>query len=805
MLRNYLTSAWRNFSRHKAFSAINLFGLTMGITACLLIVQYVYHERSYDQFHENKNDVYRVAQDRYNKGELTTQWAAGCAAVGHALKESFPEVMAASTVRAISGTMSYGDIHFREENMYMVMPDFFKMFSLNILQGDPVEKFDEPFQAMISASTAKKYFGDENPIGKTIHLNERNDFSIMGVFEDLPENTHMKFDWLFSYQTYVNWVGDQVLTAWQWDGFYTYIQLQEGTDQVAFEQKIPALVEERAGEALREYDAGMEFYLQPITDIHLTSDLMMEMEANGNGQYVKFLAIIAIFILIIAWVNYINLSTAKSTERAREVGIRKVMGSFRSQLMRQFLFESLVTNLFAAAVAIGLTYLFLPFFNSLTGQALTMSLYNSPIFWLIFLGTILLGSMLSGLYPAFVLASFQPATVLKGSYASSGQGIILRKLLVGFQFAISLLLIAGTLTVYQQLSFMRNQDLGVDIDQTLVLKAPNISDSTYTEKLSALKTELARPASIKYVTASTSVPGRKAQWNAGGVRRLGEPPSAGNQYRIIGVDYDFIEAYGLEILAGRSFDESFGTDEGSVVFNESATKLMGFQTIEEALDEYIYFWGDTFKIAGVLSDYHHQSLKVAPDPLIFRLIPTSRSFYSVKIQTGDTDANLTQTMAHIEQTWKRFFAGSPMEYFFLDTYFDEQYKNDRHFGKAFAGFALLALIVACLGLFGLSAYSAIQRTKEVGIRKVLGASVMQVVGLLIQEILVLIVLAAIIALPIAWLGLNTWLMDYAYRISLGWVLFVLPVLSLLFIAILTVSYQTLKTARINPVKALRHE
>lgn len=805
MIRNYFTTAWRNFIRHKTFSLINIFGLTLGMAACLLILQYVTHERSYDNFHSNKDDLYRVAQNRYNKGELETAWAAGCGAIGKALRDNFPEVKAVSTVRYLSGTMTYEDRSFREDQMYMVMPDFFSMFDYTILKGNPAESFDQPFQALISESRAKRYFGDEDPVGKTVHLNRRNDFTIVGVFKDVPENSHMKFDWLFSYETYVTWTDGGGLTAWQWDGFYTYIQLHNQVDPAAFEAKIPALVEEQAGEELREYDAGMEFYLQPVDEIHLTSDLMMEMEANGNGEYVRFLMIIAIFILFIAWVNYINLSTAKSAERAREVGIRKVLGSHRASLIRQFLLESLATNLAAAALAVVLAYICLPGFNSLTGQDMTFQLFNSGSFWLMFLGVLLLGSLLSGVYPAFVLASFQPETVLKGSYSASSRGILLRKLLVGFQFGISLLLIAGTLTVYRQLSFMRSQDLGVNIEQTLVLNAPNISDSTYSEKLRALKSELIRDASIESVTASTAVPGRKPGWNAGGVRRVGEPASAANQYRVIGVDYTFIDAFGLNLLDGRTFDESYGTDESTVLFNESAIKLMGFASPEEAMHEDIYFWGDTFKIIGVLSDYHQQSLKVAPDPLIFRLIPSTQSYFSVKINTRNTGESLKASIAHISDTWDRFFPGSPMESFFLDEFFEEQYKNDRTFGQAFASFALLAILVACMGLFGLSAYSASQRTKEVGIRKVMGASSSQIVQLLTREILFLIGWAALLALPLAWYAMDAWLTGYAYRIDLNWTLFILPLLSLVAITLATVSFQTLKTAATDPVVAMRYE
>lgn len=804
MLRHYLTTAWRYFRRNQTFSFINLLGLSIGMAACLLILQYVRYERGYDNFHEEKDNLYRVAQKRFDKGELSTEWAAGCGAIGPALKAEFPEVKAASTVRSLGGTMRYKDNFFRERNMYMVMPDFFKMFTFEVVEGNPEEQFTEPFQAAVSRSTAKRYFGSEDPIGKTITHNGENDFTVVAIFEDIPEQSHMKFDLLFSYQTFISWQGEQVLTAWQWDGFYTYVLLQEGTDQAAFEAKIPALVETQAGERLKEFDAWMSFYLQPVDEIHLTSDLMYEMEANGNGQYVYFLSLIAIFILGIAWVNYINLATAKSTERAKEVGLRKVMGSFRSSLMRQFLVEALLTNTIAAAIAIILARLALPVFNNLTESSFRFEMFSSPGFWALFLAVLLGGSLLSGLYPAFVLSSFKPVSVLKGRYVSSRNGILLRKFLVGFQFAISLLLIAGTITVYRQLAFMRTQDLGVNIDQTLVMRSPDVRDSTYADKLRAFKSELILSADIKGVTASSAVPGRQPGWNAGGIRRIGEGPDQAKQYRVIGADYDYIDAYEIELIEGRSFDESFGTDESKVLFNESAIKVMGFQTNKEALGVDIYFWGDTFEIVGVLADYHHQSLKVTPEPLIFRLFPSPGGFYSAKIQSDDAQS-FQSAVAHVESTWAQFFPATPVDYFFLDTYFDDQYRNDRTFGAAFAAFALLAIIVACLGLFGLTAYAALQRTKEVGIRKVLGASGGQIVQLLSREIIWLVVVAAFIALPLSWFLMQTWLESYAYRIDLDWQLFAWPLLGLLAITLGTVSFQIIRTARLNPVKALRYE
>ncbi len=807
MIKNYFTIALRNLRKNKVFSFINILGLAIGIAACLLILQYVQWELSYDDFHTNKENLYRVKQNRYNKGVLTTEWAAGCGAAGYELKEGFEEVEEYATLRPTAGVVIYkgastGPVRFKEEKMFFATASFLPMFSFDLLQGDESSALEKPYTAVLSQKAAQRYFGSEDPIGQRISVNDDNEYEITGVFQDIPENSHLKFDFLFSYSTYVGWVGEDVLTAWQWDGFYTYLKLKDGTDPQALEAKIPALIDAKAGEELAEYDSDMDFSLQPLTEIHLTSNYMMEAEVNGDKDAVYALLIIAIFIILIAWVNYINLSTAKSVDRAKEVGIRKVMGSQRMQLIRQFMAESVLLNVVAVIIAIILVLASYRYFGTLVGQEITLSLFATPSFWWFLLTIFLVGAFFSGIYPAFILSAFKPVQVLKGKMRTSKNGVVLRKTLVVLQFAASVFLIAGTLIVYQQIMYMQNQDLGVAIDQTLVIEAPSVvDDSVYTDRVEGFKSALTRNSSIQAATASTAVPGNKPGWNAGGIRLVSQDDTESNQYRVMGVDYDFLEAFQLQMVAGRNFSREFSTDESTVLFNESAIKLLGFDEAEKALNEEIFFWGDTFKIVGVIKDYHQESLIANFDPLIFRLMPASRRYFSLKVES----AHLPETIATANQAWDSYFPGNPFNYFFLDDHFNKQYQADLRFGQTFGFFALLAILVACLGLFGLSSFMAVQKTKEIGIRKVLGSSVSGIVALLSKDFIQLVIMASVVSLPIVYLVMQSWLSDYAFRIEIAWWLLLSPVILVMLIALFTISFQTVRAALADPAKSLRYE
>lgn len=801
MIKNYLLVALRNLIRNRISSLVNIIGLAIGMAAFVLIIQYVRFELSYDDFHEKKEVIYRVQQDRYNKGELTTQWAAGCSAVGQALYENFEEVENFTRFQKLDGVFSYGEKKFREEEIYLADTSFFEVFSFRLLKGDLNTILVNPMEMVLSESTARKYFGDSDPVGESLRFNGDLEFRVIGVFEDAPVNSHLKPTIIGSWETMVRFRGAEINTAWQWDGFFNYIQLHPETDYKAFEAKIPAFIEKLRGEEMAEYGSGVVFNLQPLGSIHLHSDFMFEAEPNGNARSVYALILIAIFLVIIAWINFINMSGARSLERAREVGMRKVNGAFRSQLLFQFLLESVLMNLFAIILAVLLVALVHPSFNLLTGVQLDYSMGANSVFWAEVLALFIAGAFLSGIYPALFLSSFKPTTVFQGVSELKVGGLGMRRILVIFQFATSLLLIAGTLTVYTQISFMKNHDLGVDIEDVLVLRGPAVNDSTYSERFSAFKEEMKRSPDIGNVTASIAVPGRQPKWNAGGIRPLSGGSEDGNQYRIIGFDFDFVDFYGLTILEGRNFSEEFGQNSETVLFNESAIELMGFEDMASAINVPILFWGDTFKIVGVVKNYHQEGLKSNQEPLIFRFFEDASSYYSIKVNSGRSQ----DVLAFAEEQWLQFFPLNPFEYFFLEDYYNEQYRNEMQFGRVFGVFAFLAIFIACLGLFGLSSYTTLQRTREIGLRKVLGSSSGKAMILLLRYFTIQVLIAVPIGLGLGYYIMRGWLQNFPFRVGIGWWFFLLPLVMVILITWLTVSSQVIKTANVNPADTLKRE
>ncbi len=805
MLKNYFTSVRRYIARNKAFTTINILGLVIGMSAFMLIGQYVVHETSYDRFWENSDNVYRIHTFRYNKGELSTQWAAGCAGVAPDMKDAFPEVDSYVQMRYGNSLLANGDTFFEDGFVYFSSKDFFKVFGYHLLSGTDSAALDGPNKIVISETIAKKYFGNEDPLGKTLRNGGQDDYEVTGVFKDLPANSHMKINAIMSLDTFAKQIGRKSAADfrdWGWDGWFSYIKLKDNTDVKALGTKLTAWASKHENDTDGiKGDFGVDFKLAALPDIHLDSDFMMEIQPNGSRDTVYFLSVIAVLIIIIAWINYINLSTAKSIERAREVGVRKVMGGFRSQLVQQFLSEAVLLNVIAVSVAIVAVIILIPWFGQLTGRPIGFELFSQPLFWIFTIVLIITGSLFSGLYPAFVLSSYKPVDVLKGRFSKTSQGALFRKGMVVIQFVASITLIVGTYTVFQQISFMRNQKLGVDIDQTLIINSPAIADSTYENKFQAFRETLIKYPEIKSFASSSSVPGRQPDWNAGGIRRLSQRKEESNQYRIIMMDHEFIPAYGLQVAAGRAFSGEVSNEWRNVMMNESASKLMGFKQPEDGINDQIYFWGDTFRIVGVLKDFHQESLKKSVEPLIFRYNIATHGYYSAKMDV----ANVQETIQRIERVWKEFYPGSPFSYFFLDDHYNEQYKADQQFGKAFGLFSGLAIFVACLGLFGLSSLMAIQRTKEIGVRKVLGASVGSILTLVSKDLLILIGIAIVVATPISWYVMTEWLQGFATRVNLTVITFALPCLGVLAVAALTISIHTLKAARTNPVSSLRYE
>lgn len=801
MFRNYLLVAIRNLFRNRVSSLVNILGLTIGMAASVMIIQYVRFELSYDDLHEKADQIFRVQQDRYEKGLISTQWAAGCSAVGQALYENFEEVENFTRFQIINGVFSFGESKFREERIYMADTSFFEVFSFRILKGDSYSALRNPMEMLVSETTALKYFGNRDPIGHSLRYNGGPEIEIIGVFEDPPVNSHLKPEIVVSWETVVQLRGPEVNTAWLWDGYFNYLQLHPEADYKELESKIPPFVEEMIGEDMERYGMGAIYNLQPLRSIHLHSDFMYEAEPNGNARSVYALIVIAIFLIVIAWINYVNLSSARSLERAREVGMRKVTGAQRKQLLGQFLFESFLVNLVSIALAVILVLLIGPSFNLLTGEQLEFSLATNPGFWSAMVLIFLSGSLLSGIYPALFLSSFKPTTVFQGISELKVGGLGIRRILVIFQFCISLLLIAGTLTVYIQITFMKNHDLGVDIEDVMVLRGPSVNDSTYGETFSAFVSELERNPDIEMVAASTDIPGRQPGWNAGGIRLLSQGDDESNQYRIVGFDFQYVDFYGLTILEGRNFSEEFGQNSETVLLNESAVQLMGFEDFTSAMNVPIFFWGDTFNIVGVVKNYHQEGLKTEYEPLIFRFFQYPSNYYSIKVNPDKTDEILTL----LEEQWHLFFPQNPYEYFFLEDYYDEQYKNETRFGKIFGLFAFLAIFIACLGLFGLSSFTTLQRTREIGLRKVLGSSSGNAALLLLRFFVIQVLIAVPVGLGLGYYIMNGWLQNFAYRVGIGWWFFLVPLFLVLMITLLTVGSQVLKTANVNPADSLRHE
>lgn len=805
MIKNYFKIAWRNVIRQKGYSAINIFGLAIGIAACLLILQYVYFELSFENFQANKDSVYRVQQDRYDNGKLSTQWAAGAFAAGSSFKDAIPEIEDyVKLVKTRSAVTEAENQPLKIENVFFAGQSYFNIFTSPLLQGNPSTALKDPFAAAVSASTALKVFGTTDAVGKTLKLNRKDNYIITAVFKDAPVNTQLRPDLLLSYTTFVQFRGPDNNPDQEWleDGCLTYLRLRKDANPAAVEHKFIAIAEKGCGEQLKKFNASVKYLLQPLGDIHLYSHLMMEPAPNGDGKTVYLLLGIAFFIVVIAWVNYINLATARAINRAKEVGIRKAVGSQRRQLIIQFLSESAVLNGIALVLAVAIVLSAIPGFNQLSGQQLSFSLFFKVNFWLGLITLYFAGVFFSGLYPAFVLSGFQPIKVLKGKMTATKQGGLLRKSLVVFQFAASLFLLIGTITVYKQIQYMRKQSLGIDISQTLIINPPLVkNDSTFFTQITSFKQQLLQQPSITGISVSTTIPGQAVDWNAGGIKLVGTDESTQKQYRVIGADWDFIKTYNLKIIAGRAFSKDFGEDPHAVIFNRKGIEQLGFNKPEEALGKKIDFWGEQYTVAGVTENFHNQSLRESFEPLIIRLIPEVGGYVSIKTTAKDASVIIDKVKAE----YNTFFPGNTIEYFFLDDHFDAQYKADQRFGQVFGLFTILAIFVGCLGLFGLASFTTLQRTKEIGIRKVLGASVTEILNLLYREFALLLCIAFVVAVPLAWYTVSTWLQSYAFRIDIHWYYFVLPFIAMITIALATVSFQSVKAALANPINSLKSD
>lgn len=798
MFRNYLKLAFRNLLAQKGYSLINLMGLITGITAFILIVCWIQSELSYDSFHQDKENIYRVDFKLYEEDKLEQYSAAAVPAVGLEMKRHFPEVKEYTRFSRLEGVVSYEDVHFKESDMFYAEPSFFSIFSFPLLKGEADTSLLAVNTAVLSESAARRYFGDTDPIGKVITYNGKDRYAVRGVAKNVPANSHFKFDILLSYQNLIN-QNEWFNSGWLGASFYTYVRLAPGTDVKALEAKIPQLPQKFIGDFMKQAYFLVEFNLRKLSDIHLHSALANELSVNGSFRSITFLGIIAVLVLLIAYINYVNLTTSRSVERASEVGVRKVLGALKKQLVSQFVTEAVLLNLLALLISIGAAFMLAPLFNQLSGSLIHLNLTTIVVLCVVLL---LMAIVLTGLLPAFYLSRFVPTAVLKGKGQTGSRAMALFKNgMVVFQFAISVILISGTILINRQLSFVENQDLGIDIDRTLVIEGPQAINSTaYNDQLQAFKSDLLQQSEVKSMAVSSSIPGKEITWNPV-YGKLVSGTNTEKKIDMIGIDEDFIKTYGLKLLAGRNFDQSHQDKINQLIINESAVKYLGFTSPEDAIGkELTSSENGNAHVIGVVRDFNQRSLKELPQPIAFSNRPWNE-YYSIKVSQASVD----RLMPFLEDLWGRKFPGNPIRYFFLDDYFNNQYQADRKFGQFFQLFSLLAIFIACLGLLGLSSYTISRRTKEIGVRKVNGARIGEILVLLNRDFVKWVIIAFVVAVPLSWYVMTLWLETFAYKTELSWWIFALSGFLSMAIALLTVSWQSWKAATRNPVEALRYE
>ncbi|MBS1947255.1 MAG: ABC transporter permease [Bacteroidetes bacterium] len=811
MFKNYFKIAFRNLMKYKFISFINLFGLTVGFTCCLLILTFILNELSYDRYNKNAGNIYRITRTFYNgNGDATLQLSTISPPFGYYLPTDFPEIQKMTRLLNIGTTpLRYKDKLLNEENVYFGDENIFDVFSIKVLKGNPITALKDPFSVMLTEETAKKYFGDEDPINKVLRANNQFDVKVTGVYKDFPANSHLHPNILVSFNTLKDSVvyGEKNLrTNWGNNSFFTYIVLPENYNIKNMETRFPGFIDKHmAGQEYIGQQASKftKLDLQKLTDIHLHSHTDYEAEPNGDIKRVYIFSAIALFILLIACINYMNLSTARSALRAREIGIRKVIGARKRELIFQFLGESVLITWAAILIAFGLLYLLLPWLNKVSEQNLSINiLLNWQILLPLLLAPFVVGAI-AGLYPALFMSSFQPIKTLKGLFKVGGASISFRKVLVVTQFSISIILIITTIIVFQQLRYMQNASLGYDKEHIITMAYNAQLNNGY----ESFRNTLLQNTGIKEVGRSSRIPtGRLLDGMGASAPGNDSMVPVKADIRFVATDYDFIPVYGVEMAGGRNFSRDYGTDTSNFVLNEAAVKAIGWKTPQQAVGKNFRYGNTAGHVIGVMKDFHFESLHQSIAPLIFIMpvpVPnqTFYNFISIKI----SGQHISSSLATIQKTWEKYLPDFPYQYTFLEENFDKLYASEQKQETIITTFACIAIFIACLGLFGLSAFAITQRVKEIGMRKVLGANVSGIVALLSKDFLKLVGIAAIIAFPIAYFAMNNWLKDFAYRIHIQWWVFLIAGILAAIIAFVTVSFQAIKAAVANPVKSLRTE
>ena len=785
MFKNYLKITWRNIVRQRANSFINIVGLATGMTACILILMWVQHELSFDKFHENADDIYRVVENQYYAGGEIFPVAVTPSALAPALKEQFPEIIKTTRFSFRGSIIKYGDKIFDELGGF-ADPDFLKIFTFPFIKGDPETALSDPHAIVLTEEIAEKYFGNDDPIGKTLRINNRDDFKVSGVIKNIPVNSHLEFDFLAPF-VYLEELG-RSMDDWGSNSYYTYVLLRKGTPYQQVNDKIIDLIKKNSEGSVTE------IYLQPLTKIHLNSAGKYTADIRGHGdiQYVKTFSMIAIFVLLIACINFMNLATARSEKRAKEVGLRKVVGAQRNQLILQFLSESIFMVLLAFVIALVATEVLLPTFNDLSGKNLALNQLGLDVI-LGFVGIAVVTGIISGSYPALYLSSFQPVQTLKGSRRARSGNPLFRKVLVVVQFTLSVIMIIGTLVVSRQIDYIRNKKLGLEKENLAYVRM----SGEFEEKYEAAKQELLKNPNITNVTVTSQLPTYVAQ-STSGWEWEGKNPEDTILMHFISVGYDYAKTFKMGMVKGRFFAPEFGRDSVAAVVNETAAEIMN---MESPVGKRLAFRSTDLRIIGVIKDFHFKPIRTKIEPLILIMDPDR--FNVMVIRTRPE--NILATVEYIKTVYKTFNAETPFSLSFLDERYDALYRSEQRVEKVLRYFAVIAILISCLGLFGLVSYTAEQRTKEIGIRKVLGATVANVMTLLSQDFLKLVLVANLLAWPVAFYAMKKWLQNFAYRIEIGWWVFALAGGLAMVIALLTVSTQAIKAALANPVQSLRYE
>ncbi|HEX5152713.1 MAG TPA: ABC transporter permease [Parafilimonas sp.] len=804
MIKNYFKTAWRNLLRNKVFSFINIFGLSTGIACFMLIASFVYNELSYDKYPKEAKNIYRVHVSVTGNGDAAV-YPNVDVAVGEGMKNAFPEILASTRITPVKDYVKYNDKQFKEQHLAFADSNFLQLFSIPLIEGSDKEALVQPNSIVISKALAKKYFGDNEALGKSLTIGTQQAvYKVTGIIDKVPDDSHFHFDAFVSLSTF-----HMTNSTWSNLGFYTYLLLNKNADPKKLEAKFPQLVAKYVVPEI-QHDMGVSlaeaqksantfiFSLQPLTGIHLYSNTKYELEPNGDIQYVYIFSALALFILLLACVNFTNLSTARAVKRSREVGIRKVLGSLKKQLIFRFLSESVLLTFFAMLCAYVIIYFLLPYFNEVASKDTSFAFFLDYKWIIVMMAVALVSGILAGIYPAFFLSAFNTIKVLKGA-SSSGQGAQkkpLRSSLIVFQFFVSTTLIIATIIVYQQLHYMQDKKLGYDKDQVIFLPDARLLGGNQ----NTFEQQLLNDSRVVAATISRSVPGGDIMDGTEIYPRNETGNGTEIHTNIFHVDYDYLKTFGIQVVQGRNFSKDFPTDSAGVVINESAVRELGWNGLNPIGRSIVRSGQHEFKVIGVVSDFNYASVKQKIAPMMM-MLGGNYGGLVIKIKTTDVKGFLSD----LKKQWDAYNPSGPLEYNFLDEQFAALYASEQRTQHIFSAFAILAIIIASLGLFGLSAFVIEQRTKEIGIRKVLGASVQQLLLLVSKEFLLLVGIAFIISIPVTWWAMHAWLQDFAYRININVWVFAMAGLAVLMIALLTISFQAIKSSIANPVKSLRAE